>query len=519
MPLVHTHELRPGELRADNLQVYNGLDSCVTLEVHEELQTLFNVEPEIYTFERALQAPALEMMLRGWAIDEYERGKAIAALRSDLALLDETLDDFGAAVWDRREKDPHAGYVRPLNPRSTHQLKAFFYGTMHLPEQWASKKGVKKLSMDREALEKLEVYFHARPIIATILEIRELTKQISVLETEVEPDGRMHTSYNIAGTETGRWSSSRNVFGTGTNLQNLQTDENISTGALSIRRMFVADPGHKIVGIDLEQAESREVGWLCGTLFQDWSYLDACEAGDLHTTTSKLIWPNLDWTGDPRADRALAEQPFYRNYSYRYMAKRGGHGSTYLGTPWTMSRHLKVPVKLMEDFQERFFVDAFPCIPRWQRWTAERLQLDQQLTTPFGRTRHFFGRPREDTTLREAVAYSPQSSTGDRLNLALWRVWKHMGTRVQILAQVHDALYFQFPEAMPEHELVREALALVSTPMRDPRSGRLFDVPGEAKSGWNWGSYDAKFNPDGLKKIKLGVPDDRVRRTQLTRVL
>jgi DNA polymerase I-like protein with 3'-5' exonuclease and polymerase domains len=140
---------------------------------------------------------------------------------------------------------------------------------MHLPEQWISDKGVKKLSMNREVLEKLEIFMHPRPFITCILAIRDLKKELETLESEIDPDGRMRTSYNIVGTETGRWSSSQSSTGTGLNAQNIKR---------KLRSMFIADPGWKLCGIDLEQAESREVGWLCGTLFNDWSYLDACDS-------------------------------------------------------------------------------------------------------------------------------------------------------------------------------------------------------------------------------------------------
>jgi hypothetical protein len=247
-----------------------------------------------------------------------------------------------------------------------------------------------------------------------------------------------------------------------------------------------------------------------GTLFDDWTYLDACEDGDLHTKTCQLIWDNLGWTGDAEADRKIAEQNFYRQFSYRGMSKKGGHGSNYLGTPFTMARHLKVPQSLMENFQTAYF-RAYPIL-RWHTWTAGQIQTIQQLTTPFGRRRHFFGRPNDDTTLREAVAYVPQSATADRMNLALWRIWHHMGTRVQLLAQVHDAVYFQFPESADAGALIAEALTYLRTPFTHTRPNgevRRFDVPGEAKVGWNWGNYHEKHNPDGLQKWK--GQDDRKR--------
>jgi len=60
----------------------------------------------------------------------------------------------------------------------------------------------------------------------------DLQKKIDILKTEIDKDGRIRTSYNIAGTNTGRLSSSFSEFGTGTNLQNIEE---------SLRSMFVAD--------------------------------------------------------------------------------------------------------------------------------------------------------------------------------------------------------------------------------------------------------------------------------------
>lgn len=494
MPIIDISTLKQGEINSDTEFVYNCLDCCITMEVFEEISSLYNQPPDIYSFSRALQAPVLEMMCRGFRVDEYERQAAIRDIRVLIETLNQQLQIMSYAVWDKE-----------LNPRSPKQLLSFFYGKMKLPEIWTSQKGVRKLSMNMETLEKLEVYLHARPIIAHILRIRELGKMQSVLETEIDPDHRMRTSYNLAGTETGRFSSSANAFGTGGNLQNLRQDpdwrEDDGRYKVSLRKVFIADPRMKICGIDLEQAESREVGWLLGTLFDDWTYLDACDDGDLHTKTCQLIWDNLGWTGDSKADRKIAEQNFYRQFSYRDMSKRGGHGSNYLGTPFTMARHLKVPTKLMETFQTAYF-RAYP-IPRWHTWTAGQIQTIQQLTTPFGRRRHFFGRPNDDTTLREAVAYVPQSATADRMNLALWRIWYYMGTRVQLLAQVHDAVYFQFPQDADASALIAEAIGHLRTPFTHTRPNgqvRTFDVPGEAKVGWNWGNYHEKHNPDGLQK-------------------
>jgi len=512
MTLVNTQSLTPEVVQAtpftDTLQIYNGLDCCVTLEVYEELVRTHNEVPAIYNFERALQAPYMEIMQRGFRIDRLAREEASRTTQARIAALDRALQKFAYAVWDK-----------PLNPGSYKQMQDFLYGAMHLPEVWLSQKGVRKLSTNREALERLEIYIHARPIIACILAIRDLAKQLQVFDTEIDPDGRFRTSYNIAGTETGRPSSSQNAFGTGGNAQNI---------APALRYVFVADPGYKLVNIDLEQVEARDVGFFCGCLFDDWKFLDSCESGDLHTANARLIWPHLPWTGDLKADKAVASLNFYRDFSYRDMAKRGSHLSNYYGTPFTAARHLKVPQPLMEEFQARYcrgrpadpkrglsaIEPAYPSIPQYWQWIATELQTVHQLVTPFGRRRHFFGRPNDDTTLREAIAFLPQSTTADRMNLGLWRVWRHLPD-CQLLAQTYDSITFQVRESRVDDN-VAQALELIRVELVAP-NGRSYIVPGEAAVGWNWG-YANKGNPDGLVKWAPGR-DTRQRTAPLERIM
>lgn len=495
MPLVETHRLTPDLINQfsseTRLQTYNALDCCVTLEVFNELQRTHNAFPQIYDFERAIQAPYLEMMLRGFLINQQARQQAAQSLRARIELINSRLQKMAFAIWDK-----------PLNPASPKQLQSFFYGAMHLPEVWLNQKGVRKLSTNREALEKLEIYLYARPIISAILTIRDLSKQLQVFDTDIDPDGRFRTSYNIAGTETGRPSSSENAFGTGGNAQNI---------APYLRYVFIADPHHKLVNIDLEQVEARDVGFICGCLFDDWTFLNSCESGDLHTNNARLIWPELPWTDDPKSNRQIADRQFYREFSYRDMAKRGSHLSNYYGTAYTASRHLKVPQPIMEEFQARYcrgrpanpkrgiraITPAYPCIPRYWQWVSTELQSTHQLTNLFGRRRHFFGRPKEDTTLREAIAFLPQSTTADRMNLGLWRVWKHLPD-VQLLAQTYDSITFQVPDNSHLDDTIIEALEHIRIEITAP-NGRSYIVPGEAQVGSNWGKQN-EANPNGLTK-------------------
>jgi hypothetical protein len=523
MPLIAAHEV---DVKNGSPQIYNAMDSLLTAEILGELKSLLpgnNAPPElqgpklIYDFERALQAPALEMMLRGWRIDPWSRDAGIAELRRRLTRLSFIIDAYAGAIWDQRSPTKASNdYPRPslLNPDSTKQLQVFFYDCMKLPPIIKRKDGAETRPMDRDTLEKLESYFLARPIISAILAYRDICGQLEVLECEVDDDWRFRTSYNPAATKTGRWSSSESLTGSGRNAQNIEE---------SLRYMFISDLGRKLVGCDYEQSESRDIGWLCFVLFDDPTYLDACESGDLHTAVARLIWPNLDWNGDPKHDRTIADRSYYRHHSYRDIAKRAGHATNYLGQAPEIARQIRVPLQLIREFQERYF-SAFPSIRTLHTWVASQLQRNHYLINAFGRRRDFFGRADSSETIKQAVADLGQSTTANRTNLALWRIWKHMGPKskhpVELLAQLHDAIYLQRNEADTDES---EIVAQVQEHMNVKLSyrNRIFSVPTEPKVGWLWSSaYEyaadgAKIlkHPDGL--IKFTGSDTRARTSKV----
>lgn len=511
----------PGMLnKHDAYHVYNGLDCALTVEILQEIKgpnssSISRAAQTVYDFERAMQAPALEMMLRGWKVDRLTRDLRVSQLQKEKLTLQKLLDEFVCVLWDggRTPLDPK-GKTPGLNPSSPKQMKEFFYGRLKIPEQYKFVKGERKLSTDREALEKIEDYFHASIFVRIILEIRKRSKQIAVLSSEVSADGRMRTSYNVTGTETGRWSSSRSAFDEGTNLQNI-TEE--------LRDVLIADPGKKLAYIDKSQAESRALGFIIWKLFGDPSYLDACESGDLHTMVSKGIWPELAWTGVLKEDKEVAEQKFYLHFSYRDMAKRGGHATNYYGKPFTVAKHLKVRKELIERFQDGY-LSSFPGIGEYHLWCSRQLGLHQYIETPLGMGRHFFGRPGDDSTLREAIAFVPQSMVGQLLNLALWRVWKYMSPKgVECIGQIHDAIVIQYPEER-ENELIPQVVKLMPTPLE--ARGRTMTIPSDVMVGWNFKKYsDGSKKPKNLDGLRgWNGNDDRKRtfdpaRTGLDRVV
>lgn len=495
MQVIYTETLDPASLTPDIAHlVYNGLDAAVTLDCYNNMISHLDAGGEnrsaarrTYEFSKALQAPVLEMMLRGIKVDQVQRSKTLKEMRKKLTQLEAQLDQIileGVGV--------------SVNWRSPAQLGRLLYGVMGLPVQKKrNANGVYAPTTDREALEKLSVNFIAEPIINHLLCLRDLGKSIGFLETEIDTDGRMRSNFSIAGTDTGRWSSSVSDFGQGTNLQNVTE---------SLRSIFVADPGMKFANLDLEQADARNVGALCWDLLidnPDWSeadagkYLDTCESGDLHTLVCKMSNPILPWD-QGKTDREIADEIAYRHLTYRDLTKKLGHGSNFLGQPSTMAKHAKLPISTVKTFHENYF-SAFRCIPAWHLATINQIKSHQPLTTLYGRRRFFFGRPTDAATHRKAIAFSPQSMTGDEINTGILALWR--ANRVQLLIQVHDSILFQYPEKL-EDTIVPWALeTLRSTIIL--KKGREFSVPTEAKTGWNWGNY-SDGNPEGLKKYKGG---------------
>lgn len=496
--LVAGHTLLP---HTGTEQAYNSFDAALTLEIFDKIVADNFIDTEarlitpgrnaqpniIYNFERALQAPVLEMMLRGWRIDPLAREDGTTKLERDVAKLDNILLQVAFAVWDKE-----------LNPNSTKQLKEFFYERLGITPITVSVKGEVKTPMDADVLEKLGDHFELRLIVNTILKRREVAKQLKVLQTEIDPDWRMRTSYNIGGTKEGRFSSSKSPEGTGSNIQNIEEE---------LRRMFIADDGYKIACLDLEQADSRFIGWYCGVLFNDWSYLDACESGDLHTTVARMTFSDLPWTGDMKKDREIAERKIHWD-TVRQSCKKLGHATNFFGKVYTMSRETGVPQRNVAQFVDKYFT-AFPCISRLHQWCASELQTKMRLTNCFGRERDFFDRPEAEETLRKGLAFLAASATADCLNLGMWRTWKHLGRVVQLLAQLHDAQYFQFKDdAQHERGIIQRAAELMKVELVAP-NGRRFSIPVDAKTGWNWAprwKTDEKgkrleANPKGLDKV------------------
>lgn len=461
MRTITTDKLPPMD---DTLQhmVYNGLDGMMTQEIYRALKT-----NPTYEFEKSLLPLVVDMMDKGILIDPQKKDTIAKELETSLKKVEDNFNYICQKVWGKT-----------YNPRSPLQLKELLYQRLYLPEVIVSKKGEKKVSTDRDTLEKLHrEYTRAMPITTPLLQMRDLSKTLDTVTKQLSPQGRWHANFNIGGTDTGRWSSSSHPYGWASNLQNIDD---------FVRRMFIPDPGHIFVNCDQQGAEARVVGYLAG----DETYIKAVESGDVHTMVASMVFGF-----EPK--RELADRKYYRDMSYRDIAKRAAHGSNYGGTARTIAITLKVEIKVIEEFQKLYF-KTFSKIKKWHAWILQEIQTKHRLVTPFGRVRNFWGNPHDDATLRAAIAYVPQSTVGDLTARGLLEIYGKL-PEVQILNNIHDAAFCQVKQDKVAL-LLPQIVECLTHPLEVTDIfgvKRQMLIPWESQTGMNWGKRK-KDNPDGL---------------------
>ena len=447
----------------DKHLAYCAMDTMMTYELHDVLQQrLVPPHRETYYFERSLLSPVLVMMKRGFKIDMPKRDSSIEFCTLQIEKFTSCLNRLTQEVFEHE-----------INSRSHVQLKKLFYEELLIPEQIRSVKGVAKISLDRDILEKLaKNYSRTRPFVRLIIKIRDYEKQKQTLEKSLAEGGRWIASYNVAGTDTGRWSSSDHPLRHSANIQNIDP---------KLREVFVVDEGRKMAYCDLQGAEARAVAYLSG----DENYIKAVEETDVHTMVASLVF-GLSGT------REDAERIYYRNFSYRDLAKRCAHGTNYGGSARTLASSLKVETKVVDEFQRKYN-RSFPGIKKWQEFIARQIQTKGYLDSPMGRRRFFNDRLYSDHTHRKAIAYGPQSIVADIIAEGLIKVYKELEPEVWVHAMIHDALVVSIEEAKFDSLLPR-VIDLMTIEVEV--NSRSMIIPVDAEVGYNWGKYKAPITSE-----------------------
>lgn len=505
---------------------YNGVDAFVTREIADVLlPRLDPVDARTYAFERAVQGPAMAMSRRGLLVDTDARDDDVKELRKELKAAEKTLThlEIVTAVWDGKEMETgqcsaskrkdgrhtwqpgvedtpervctQCGHSRfkpsPLNPNSPPQLKHLLYDLLGIKRQF-DKDGV--VTTDEEALDRIgRRWPKYKPLTDTILLIKGLRKQISFLNSRLTFDNRFMYTLSVGTAWTGRWAASKDAFHYGNNVQNI-TERH--------RHIFIADRGYELCYADLKQAESNVVAHLAG----DEDYIEAHRSGDVHTYVTRLVWPELSWTGDLAKDKIIAKQlPDWDpvpGHDYRFQAKRIQHGSNYGLSPFGIAIIAHIPVAAAQRAQRAYF-RAFPNIPLWQHSIAELVHERQPLYNPFGVRVKLFGHPDRDHTVKQGLAFPAQSAVAHIINIAVWQLWMELDPHaLQLLAQIHDAILWQ--HLVAERDAVLSAAAplmRIPVPITDFRGVvRTAIIETEAAVGHNWG-HRTPTNPEGLVEV------------------
>ena len=456
--------------------LYNAKDSAIVDEAIDplmrDLERLGNVDT--YQTQMRLIEPLVYMQYRGIKVNVDGREKASKEDGDEIARLDDAL---------------RASVGFSLNHASPKQLVDYFYGKLGIKPYLNRKTG--KPTTDDMALKRL-----ARKGIEAaqiIRDIRSLAKRRSTyLEMPLDKDNRIRCSFNPVGTGSLRLSSSKTIFDTGGNMQNLPYD---------VRQYLIADDGYIPYQADLGQAENRCVAYIA----PEPSMIEAFESGkDIHKRTAGLIF------GKPEDDISDDEGSCEIGggvYSERFWGKKANHGLNYDFGYKSFALMYEIP-----EADAKFIVDryhtAYPGVRQYHQWVRNQLAKDRTLTNTFGWRRLFLDRWGDDL-FKEAYSFIPQSSIARQLNQhgVIAGYYDVRGSH-EILNQVHDSIWFQIPKSVGWLEHARILLELKQK-MEHPMSwrGRSFIIPADFEIGTqNWGKH-SKSNSGGLAKLKFNHTD------------
>ncbi|WP_051329888.1 DNA polymerase I [Niveispirillum irakense] len=400
----------------DKATAYAAEDADITLRLWHVLKhdVLADHMVTVYeTIERPLIPVVAQMEREGVLID---RG-VLRELSSDFA-------KWMAAL----ETEIHALAGRSFNVGSPKQLGEILFDEMKLS---GAKKSAKTgaYSTDSSVLEDLAD--QGVPIAQKVLDWRQFAKLKSTytdaLAEQIDAKtGRVHTSFALAATSTGRLSS------TEPNLQNIpiRTEE-----GRKIRRAFVAAPGHVMLSVDYSQIELRLVAEMAGIPALQRAFRDGI---DIHAMTASQVF------GVP-LDQMTSE--------IRRRAKAINFGIIYGISSFGLSRQLGITPGEAGSFIKAYF-ERFPELQAYMDKTKAEAHAQGYVTTMLGRKCWIPGiqekGARRSYAERQAINAPIQGTAADIIKRAMIRLphaLKGAGLKARMLLQVHDELLFEVPEA------------------------------------------------------------------------
>ncbi|MES0884709.1 DNA polymerase I [Roseibium sp. SCP14] len=334
-----------------------------------------------------------------------------------------------------------------FNIGSPKQLGDILFGKMELPGGKKTKTGA--WSTSAQVLEELAAEGHELP--SKIVAWRQLSKLKSTysdaLPGYINPEtGRVHTSYALAATTTGRLSSSE------PNLQNIpvRTEE-----GRKIRQAFVSEKGHKLISADYSQIELRVLAHIADIPQLKKAFEDGL---DIHAMTASEMFGTPIEGMDPMVRR---------------QAKAINFGIIYGISAFGLANQLGISRGEAGDYIKTYF-ERFPGIKDYMEETKKKVHADGYVTTIFGRKAHYLEvntkNPNHRAFYERAAINAPiQGSAADILRRAMVRMEDKLAAArldAQMLLQVHDELIFEVPDAQVDDTIpvIREVMETACEP-------------------------------------------------------
>ncbi len=424
--------------------------ACAVLKLTEILAPLLE-EQQMTALLKQIELPLCtvlyEMERRGCLVDPEALAAFGASLGTDIAALENEIFTLAGQTF---------------NINSPKQLGELLFDTLKLPHGKKTKTG---WSTNAEVLESLR---YESPLVGKILDYRQLTKLKSTyadgLLPHIASDGRIHTSFQMTATATGRLSS------TEPNLQNIPTRTELGS---EIRRMFLPSPGNVYVDADYSQIELRLLAHISG----DQAMCEAFRSGyDIHRATAAQVFHIAPEEVTPEMRRS---------------AKAVNFGIVYGISAFSLSKDIGVSVADAKAYMEAYF-RTFPGVRAYMDRIVEEAKAQGYVETLYHRRRALPELKSSNFNLRafgERVALNMpiQGTAADIIKLAMIAVrsrLKREGLSGQLVLQVHDELIVECPESEAEKcrailEEEMERVAALSVPLT-----------AEAHIGKNW--LDAK---------------------------
>jgi DNA polymerase-1 len=352
-----------------------------------------------------------------------------------------------------------------FNINSPKQLGDVLFNKLNLPKPMKYGKG-KTISTAVDVLEGLAAE-HDVPRL--VLEYRQLTKlkstYVDALPSLADPrTGRVHTTFNMAGSATGRLSSIN------PNLQNIPIRTELGR---EIRAAFVAPPGSVLLAADYSQIELR----LLAHFSADPLLVEAYRRGDdIHTLTASQVF------GVPAGEV---------NAEHRRRAKAVNFGIVYGLSAFGLSQQIGIDQKEAKRFIDAYF-EKYAGVRTFIDRTLEQARTELKVATLFGRIRPLPDMLSKNWNLRgfaerTAVNTPLQGTAADLIKRAMIRIDAEIARRSlrsRMLLQVHDELVFEVPESELEtvKRLVQDEMENVY-PLKVP-------LKVELGTGPNWRDLD-----------------------------